>query len=133
MGIAIPKHLVEGMNRYYVLTFPGVVFQSWWYITRNGWPLRQETKDSINATSAAVFFKGLEEGENVEDVVGVLSGAYKTKEGVKEPEKLEREIRMWGTDDPSAQGQLIKSDKPSNDDTANVERTPQPSLSVIAR
>ncbi|KAF5340530.1 hypothetical protein D9758_015835 [Tetrapyrgos nigripes] len=76
MGMAIP---VEGTNRYYVLMFYGVVFGG----VLPGMPVgrwfgsRQETKDSINATSTAVFFKGFEEGEDGEDVVGVLSGAYK--------------------------------------------------------
>ncbi|KAF5320195.1 hypothetical protein D9758_019021 [Tetrapyrgos nigripes] len=76
MGIAIRRYLVKGPNRYYVLAFYGAVFGGvlpgmvgrWWFGSR------QETKDSINATSTAVFFKGLEDGEDVEDVAGVLSG-----------------------------------------------------------
>ncbi|KAF5366562.1 hypothetical protein D9758_008999 [Tetrapyrgos nigripes] len=203
MGIAIPKHLVEGANRYYVLAFYGIVFGGvlpgmvlhavtrvhsrrreldwlgifldegyadlkleltwtrrsrwgrWWFGSR------QKTKDGINAKSAAAFFKGLKEDSGVEDVVGVLGKAYKyekpstgagkgkerkfmgSKEEVEELERLEEEIRTWGTDDShiaqstsedsSAQGQLVKSDQPSTNDTANVEKPPQPSLSVVAR
>ncbi|KAF5328880.1 hypothetical protein D9758_018395 [Tetrapyrgos nigripes] len=63
MGIAIPRYLVKGPNRYYVLAFYGAVFGGvlpgmvgrWWFGSR------QETKDGINTKSTAVFFKGLEQ------------------------------------------------------------------------
>ncbi|KJA18200.1 hypothetical protein HYPSUDRAFT_45520 [Hypholoma sublateritium FD-334 SS-4] len=79
MGIALPKWIVEGKNRIWVLAVYGVIFGGalpalvgrWWFGSR------EKTKDGINAKSAATFFKSVKEESSVEEVVGVLGKAYK--------------------------------------------------------
>ncbi|KAF8960275.1 translocation protein sec63 [Flammula alnicola] len=79
MGIALPKWIVEGKNRIWVLAAYGLVFGGalpalvgrWWFGSR------QKTKDGINALSAAAFFKSIKEESSVEEVVSALGKAYK--------------------------------------------------------
>ncbi|PPQ86765.1 hypothetical protein CVT25_012410 [Psilocybe cyanescens] len=79
MGIALPKWIIEGKNRIWVLAAYGLVFGGalpalvgrWWFGSR------QKTKDGINAQSAAVFFKTIKEESSMEEVVGALGKAYK--------------------------------------------------------
>ncbi|KAF9475267.1 translocation protein sec63 [Pholiota conissans] len=79
MGIALPKWIVEGKNRIWVLAAYGLVFGGalpalvgrWWFGSR------QKTKDGINAKSAAAFFKSMKEESTVEEVLGTLGKAYK--------------------------------------------------------
>jgi len=96
MGIALPKWIIEGKNRIWVLVAYGIVFGGalpalvvscplsqtflydpihkiqgrWWFGSR------QKTKDGINAQSAAAFFKTITEESSVEEVIGALGKAY---------------------------------------------------------
>ncbi|KAF8189741.1 Sec63 Brl domain-containing protein [Pholiota molesta] len=79
MGIALPKWIVEGKNRIWVLAVYGLVFGGalpalvgrWWFGSR------QKTKDGINAKSAAAFFKSMKEESSAEELVSALGKAYK--------------------------------------------------------
>ncbi|KAG6861500.1 hypothetical protein C0995_015927 [Termitomyces sp. Mi166 len=79
MGIAIPKWIVEGKNNIWVLGFYGIIFGGalpalvgrWWFGSR------QKTKDGINASSAAAFFKTLKEESSFEEVLGTFAKAFR--------------------------------------------------------
>ncbi|KAF8164785.1 Sec63 Brl domain-containing protein [Crassisporium funariophilum] len=101
MGIALPKWIIEGKNRIWVLGAYGLVFGGalpalvgrWWFGSR------QKTKDGINALSAAAFFKSIKEESSMEEVVGALGKAYKwelpvTKSKAStEMEQIEKSIK----------------------------------------
>ncbi|KAG6865385.1 hypothetical protein C0991_003088 [Blastosporella zonata] len=118
MGIAIPKWIVEGKNNVWVLGFYGIVFGGalpalvvricylalpslslivlqgrWWFGNR------QKTKDSINALSAAAFFKTLKEESTFEEVLGTLGKAFQYElatpkaNAVPELDALEKQIQ----------------------------------------
>ncbi|KAF8905804.1 hypothetical protein CPB84DRAFT_1844796 [Gymnopilus junonius] len=102
MGIALPKWIVEGQNRIWVLVAYGVIFGGalpalvgrWWFGSR------QKTKDGINAQSAAAFFKSIKEESTIEECVAALGKAYKwelpptqTKSNA-EVDELEKEIQQ---------------------------------------
>ncbi|KDR74324.1 hypothetical protein GALMADRAFT_70989 [Galerina marginata CBS 339.88] len=78
MGIALPKWIIEGKNRIWVLAAYGLVFGGalpalvgrWWFGNR------QKTKDGINAQSAAAFFKSIKEESTIEECIGALGKAY---------------------------------------------------------
>ncbi|KAG6884804.1 hypothetical protein C0993_008168 [Termitomyces sp. T159_Od127] len=78
MGIAIPKWIVEGKNNIWVLGFYGIIFGGalpalvgrWWFGSR------QKTKDGINASSAAAFFKTLKEDSSFEEVFGTFAKGF---------------------------------------------------------
>ncbi|KAH9483171.1 Translocation protein sec63 [Psilocybe cubensis] len=78
MGIALPKWIIEGKNRIWVMAAYGLVFGGalpalvgrWWFGNR------QKTKDGIHAQSAAAFFKTIKEESSMEEVVGALGKAY---------------------------------------------------------
>ncbi|KAF9069774.1 DnaJ-domain-containing protein [Rhodocollybia butyracea] len=110
IGIALPKWIVESKNNVWVLGVYGLIFGGalptlvgrWWFGSR------QKTKDGINASSAATFFKSLKEDSTMEDVVGTLGKAYKRElpqskgkpEDVAELDRLEKNIillapRQW--------------------------------------
>ncbi|PPQ88728.1 hypothetical protein CVT25_009686 [Psilocybe cyanescens] len=79
MGIALPKWIIEGKNRIWVLAAYGLVFGGALpaLIGRRWFGSRQKTKDGINAQSAAAFFKTIKEESSIEEVVGALGMAYK--------------------------------------------------------
>ncbi|KAH7904234.1 translocation protein sec63 [Hygrophoropsis aurantiaca] len=78
MGIAIPKWIIEGKNNIWVLGVYGIVFGGalpalvgrWWFGSR------RRTKDGIQASTAASFFKSLTETSGMNDIVGTLGKAY---------------------------------------------------------
>jgi translocation protein SEC63 len=78
MGIAIPPWVIEGKNNLYVLGLYGLLFGGalpalvgrWWFGNR------QKTKDGVQATSAAAFFKSIREDSSLDDVVVTLTKAY---------------------------------------------------------
>ncbi|KAF5322656.1 hypothetical protein D9619_001280 [Psilocybe cf. subviscida] len=79
MGIALPKWLIEGQNRIWVLAAYALVFGGalpalvgrWWFGSRD------KTKDGVNANSAAAFFKTMTEESTTEQLVAALGKAYK--------------------------------------------------------
>ncbi|KAF9563385.1 hypothetical protein CPC08DRAFT_632910 [Agrocybe pediades] len=99
MGIALPKWLIEGKNRIWVMAAYGLVFGGalpalvgrWWFGSR------QKTKDGIHAQSAAAFFKTLKEESSIDEVAGTLGKAYKWELATKakanaEIDRLESQI-----------------------------------------
>lgn len=78
MGIALPKWIVEGPNRNWVLAVYGVIFGgllpalvgNWWFGNRD------KTKDGVKARSAAAYFKGLTEESSMDDVVATLGKSF---------------------------------------------------------
>ncbi|KAG1811249.1 Sec63 Brl domain-containing protein [Suillus subaureus] len=96
MGIALPKWVIEGKNNIWVLGVYGILFGGalptlvgrWWFGNR------QKTKDGINATTAAAFFKALTDNSGMKEVIGALGQAYRwettwagTAVGLEELEK----------------------------------------------
>ncbi|PPQ95847.1 hypothetical protein CVT26_015977 [Gymnopilus dilepis] len=102
MGIALPKWIVEGQNRIWVLAAYGVLFGGalpalvgrWWFGSR------QKTKDGIHAQSATAFFKSLKEESTIEECVAALGKAYKWElapgktKASAELDELEKEIKQ---------------------------------------
>lgn len=79
MGIALPSWIIEGKNNIWVLglyailiggLLPGMVGR-WWFGSRG------RTKDGIEARTAEGFWKGVEEGSGIGDIVKVLGGAFR--------------------------------------------------------
>ena len=78
MGIALPKWIVEGPNRNWVLAGYGVIFGgllpmlvgNWWFGNRD------KTKDGVKAQSAAAFFKGLTEESGIDEVAATLGKSF---------------------------------------------------------
>lgn len=109
MGIALPKGIVEGRNRLYVLAAYGVIFGAmlpalvgrWWFGNR------EKTKDGVNARSAAAFFKSLTEESGIDEVVGTLGKSFEwersqLKSKAAELDELESRIKAklgskWAT------------------------------------
>jgi translocation protein SEC63 len=71
MGIAIPKWVVEGQNKFWVLLvycaviggLLPVIVGRWWF------GKKIKTKDGVYTKTADVFFKGLKEDASMEDMV----------------------------------------------------------------
>ncbi|KAI0751955.1 DnaJ-domain-containing protein [Irpex lacteus] len=109
MGIALPKGIIEGRNRMFVLAGYALVFGGflpllvgrWWFGNR------EKTKDGVNARSAATFFKDLSEDSKIEEVVASLGKSFEYElpalsKQSKEIDALEEEIEKtlgpkWGT------------------------------------
>lgn len=79
MGIALPSWIVAGKNNIWVLglyailiggVLPGMVGR-WWFGSRG------KTKDGVEARTAEGFWKGVEEGSGIGDIVRVVGGAFK--------------------------------------------------------
>lgn len=99
MGIALPKTIVEGRNRTYVLAayalifgvmLPGLVGR-WWFGNR------EKTKDGVNARSAAAFFKSISEESTIDEVVASLGKSFewerpKQSTQAQELDELEKQI-----------------------------------------
>ena len=91
MGIALPKWIVEGTNRSWVLAVYGVIFGgllpflvgNWWFGNR------EKTKDGVNARSAAAFFKTLTEESGIDEVVGSLSRSFQFERPDKKTQAAE--------------------------------------------
>ena len=99
MGIALPKTIVEGRNRMYVLAAYALIFGAglpalvgrWWFGNR------EKTKDGVNARSAAAFFKSLSEESNIDEVSATLGKSFewerpKQSKHSKELDELEQQI-----------------------------------------
>lgn len=109
MGIALPKTIVEGRNRMYVLGAYALIFGAmlpalvgrWWFGNR------EKTKDGVNARSAAAFFKSLSEESNIDEVVATVGKSFewerpKQLKQIKELDELEQQIEKvlgpkWGS------------------------------------
>ncbi|KAH7888181.1 translocation protein sec63 [Phlebopus sp. FC_14] len=79
MGIALPSWIIEGKNNIWVLGFygllvggvlPGMVGR-WWFGSRG------RTKEGVEARTAEGFWKGVDEGSGIEQIVKVLGSAFK--------------------------------------------------------
>ncbi|KAI0092659.1 DnaJ-domain-containing protein [Irpex rosettiformis] len=109
MGIALPKGIIEGRSRMFVLAGYALVFGGflpalvgrWWFGNR------EKTKDGVNARSAATFFKSLTEESSIDDVVASLGKSFEYERSAvskqaKEIDELEEEIekalgQKWNT------------------------------------
>ncbi|EKM59036.1 uncharacterized protein PHACADRAFT_249200 [Phanerochaete carnosa HHB-10118-sp] len=109
MGIALPKTIVEGRNRLIVLAAYGLVFGGmlpalvgrWWFGNRD------KTKDGVDARSAAVFFKSLNEDSGLDEVVASLGKSFEyeqpqKKSNTSELDELDKQIQVtlgakWGS------------------------------------
>lgn len=99
MGIALPKWIVEGPNRMFVLAGYGIIFGGllpalvgrWWFGNR------EKTKDGVNARSASAFFKSLSEDSGMDEVVGSLGKSFEWERPQKtrtaELDELEKSIK----------------------------------------
>ncbi|KAJ3554071.1 hypothetical protein NM688_g3297 [Phlebia brevispora] len=91
MGIALPKWIVEGPNRNWVLAGYGIIFGgllpafvgNWWFGNRD------KTKDGVKARSAAAFFKGITEESGMDDVVGALGKSFEWERPEKKTQAAE--------------------------------------------
>jgi len=108
MGIALPKGIIEGRNRMFVLGAYALIFGAmlpalvgrWWFGNR------EKTKDGVNARSAAAFFKGLSEDSNIDEVTASLGKSFewetsKLSKQANEVDELEVQIekvlgQKWG-------------------------------------
>lgn len=109
MGIALPKTIVEGRNRMYVLGAYALIFGAglpalvgrWWFGNR------EKTKDGVNARSAAAFFKNLSEDSGIDEVVATLGRSFEwerpnSSKNASELQELEQQIEKvlgskWGS------------------------------------
>jgi translocation protein SEC63 len=109
MGIALPKGIVEGKNRMFVLAGYALIFGGmlpalvgrWWFGNR------EKTKDGVNARSAATFFKGIGEESGMDDVVASLGKSFEWERPAltkyaQELDELEKQIEKalghkWGS------------------------------------
>lgn len=74
MGIAIPKWVIEGKNKFWVLLvycaviggLLPVIVGRWWF------GKKIKTKDGVFTKTADVFFKGIKEDSSMEDIVEKL-------------------------------------------------------------
>jgi translocation protein SEC63 len=77
MGIALPPWIIEAQNNIWVLGAYGLIFGGalpalvgrWWFGSR------AQTKDGVEASTAASFFRLLKEESEMADVVGALGRA----------------------------------------------------------
>lgn len=108
MGIALPKTIVEGRNRMYVLGVYTLIFGAmlpalvgrWWFGNR------ERTKDGVNARSAAAFFKSVSEEATMDEVVAALGKSFEWErpqhtKHAQELDELEQQIEKvlghrWG-------------------------------------
>ncbi|KIK95455.1 hypothetical protein PAXRUDRAFT_140659 [Paxillus rubicundulus Ve08.2h10] len=79
MGIALPSWIIEGKNTIWVLglyglligaVLPGMVGR-WWFGSRG------KTKEGVESRTAEGFWKGVEEGSDIGDVIHVFGSAFK--------------------------------------------------------
>ncbi|KAI0337570.1 DnaJ-domain-containing protein [Trametopsis cervina] len=109
MGIALPKGIIEGRNRMFVLAAYALIFGGmlpalvgrWWFGNR------EKTKDGVNARSAATFFKGLGEESGIDEVIATLGKSFEwerpsTSKHGQELDELEQRIekalgQKWDT------------------------------------
>ncbi|KAF9224450.1 translocation protein sec63 [Gyrodon lividus] len=79
MGIALPSWIIEGKNNIWVLGFYGLLIGAvlpgmvgrWWFGSRG------KTKEGIESRTAEGFWKGIEEGSEIGDVINVLGSAFR--------------------------------------------------------
>jgi translocation protein SEC63 len=77
MGIALPPWIIEAQNNIWVLGVYGLMFGialpalvgRWWFGNR------AQTKDGVDASTAASFFRALKEESDMATVVGALGQA----------------------------------------------------------
>lgn len=98
-GIAIPKWVVEGKNKHWILLayclviggFLPVVVGKWWFGTRI------KTKDGVLTKTAEVFFKTLKEDSTIDEVFGcfgsVLSWEAPLPQKAEPIDELKEEVR----------------------------------------
>ncbi|KAL4241273.1 hypothetical protein ABKN59_000029 [Abortiporus biennis] len=101
MGIALPIWIVQSKNNIWVLGAYGLIFGvalpglvgKWWFGNR------QKTKDGVNASSAASFFKSLNEDSGIIDVFSALIKSFQWEEHVfkssdSEFKQLESQVKQ---------------------------------------
>jgi translocation protein SEC63 len=77
MGIALPPWIIEAQNNIWVLGVYGLIFGGalpalvgrWWFGSR------AQTKDGVDASTAAAFFRVLKEESDMPEVVGAIGQA----------------------------------------------------------
>jgi translocation protein SEC63 len=92
MGIALPSWIIEGKNNIWVLGLYGLLIGGvlpamvgrWWFGSR------RKTKEGIEARTAEGFWKGLEEGSGIGDVVKVFGAAFRYEAQIKSAGDLSR-------------------------------------------
>jgi translocation protein SEC63 len=78
MGIAIPIQFIEGKNNVWVLGLYALIFGfslpalvgRWWFGNQ------RQTKDGVNATTAASFFLSVKEEWGIDELLGVLGKGF---------------------------------------------------------
>lgn len=116
MGIALPSWIVEGKNNIWVLglyavliggLLPGMVGR-WWFGSRG------KTKDGIEASTAEGFWKGVEEGSGIGDIVKVVGGAFRYEAQTKNAgdlSKIEKEIAKRAGDEWKEMNKAVAGDE----------------------
>lgn len=96
MGIAIPKWVVEGQHRLWILAgycvvlggLLPVIVGKWWFGSRI------RTKDGVLAKSAEIFFKSIKEDSSVDEILGCFAKALAEEHPVSTPiGDLEQKVR----------------------------------------
>ncbi|KIJ19749.1 hypothetical protein PAXINDRAFT_166003 [Paxillus involutus ATCC 200175] len=120
MGIALPSWIIEGNNTIWVLglyglligaVLPGMVGR-WWFGSR------RKTKEGVEAKTAEGFWKGVEEGSSIGDVIHVFSSGFQHEAWDKtagDLSKIEEEIAKRG-------GEWMKNDVVGGDGKEKVKR-----------
>ncbi|KAF8837100.1 translocation protein sec63 [Paxillus ammoniavirescens] len=120
MGIALPSWIIEGKNTIWVLglyglligaVLPGMVGR-WWFGSRG------KTKEGVEARTAEGFWKGVEEGSGIGDVIHVFGSAFKYEARDKtagDLSRVEEEIAKRG-------GEWMKKNVVGGDGEEKVKR-----------
>lgn len=113
MGIAIPKWVVEGKNKFWVLLVYGAAFGGllpfviarWWFGNK------RKTKDGVQTTTAELFFKEIKAESTIYDVTMILAKAlakeYDPAPQLKDLEKKVQEKLKVGKPLPCRQATLL--------------------------
>lgn len=113
MGIAIPKWVVEGKNKFWVLSAYGAAFGGllpfiiarWWFGNKS------KTKDGVLTTTAELFFKEMKSDSSIYDLLSCLAKAlakeYEPAPQLKELEKKVQEKSNFGKPLPCRQATLL--------------------------
>ncbi|KAG8218226.1 translocation protein sec63 [Butyriboletus roseoflavus] len=116
MGIALPSWIVEGKNNIWVLgiyavliggLLPGMVGR-WWFGSRG------KTKDGIEAKTAEGFWKGVEEGSGLGDIVKVVASAFRYESWTKNAgdlSKVEADIEKRVGDEWKQMNRAVADDE----------------------
>jgi translocation protein SEC63 len=100
MGIALPPWIIEAQNNIWVLGVYGLIFGGalpalvgrWWFGSR------AQTKDGVDASTAAAFFRVIKEESEMSEVVGALGQAtewdlHKSPQRKQQVDALENQIK----------------------------------------